>query len=1185
MMVDRGLYAVSSPTTDGKTVDTSIANRIWTWTFDGSSYISYNNQSYRIVPLSDYQNKSIENNGVMYIAQVYDPEYIAFDPGNANGVDGNSDTAGSMFDYGNEKRVEVDVGFYENNNQVTINLPSDSQLGTDYTVISQDTKTYKIPRETEYNYVLKGWYNIADGTYYDVSSGPTTATVNLRDGNGNKIRNVFMADWVAANYDLGETREGSQYNAVSTNDFITTKVFDYNELFNLSGLNLSQNNSVLSETWTDKTTDSTIGANSFIFNNTAHENGSIGNPNQLNTWNQKNANVNSADTWNITSPDNTLFQKLFSEDSETLGVNYLGKGDYLFHIVIDESGNKYYEYNSDYNASSYNQSDSRFYVWDDVQYVNSGSGVQPGFLPFNDEQTQSTTASTDGTYNYWFGLSSEIDFKLNSSVGTPSNKTNLVPNETETGEADLIFHYSGDDDTWIFIDDIPIVDLGGIHDKMTADINFSTGEITVTDSAGNDVTSSRANLTNLQSLKSGNHTLSMYYVERNGGSSDLDLRFNLNMLPEPEEEEIETVTASEIKVVKDWGETNSWNIPNSITARLYEDGEEYGAIELSNSNEWTGVWTDLDPDKEYYVKEDKLENFDDDYEYEEVTETNSTWNLATALSPGEFVIAHGSSVAMNNSLGMTNIRFNSGNLIVNDANLTLDNITWVAERSGNGFKLKNKASGQYLVCNNDGNLSTSNSANSGSVFYYEDIGGRRLYYINDWNGYLCICNENNSWKGVYSWGVGNSMNGINADIYTGVIDKNEYTKCTITNTYDPSSGTIEIVPANELSVEKKWAETSVTLPQSIEVKLYDDNSNLIDTQILNAQNDWKYTWENLDISKGYYVQETEVGSFKATYKYTPVASDENYAVKTTSLDYDEIVIAFDGTALNSSLGNTSVSVINGVIDKSSITDDIIWKVIPDGNGYKLQNKQTNQYLNITGNDDTLQTTTSSSSARRFFYSNQAGRRLCFNQTGNANGYISLTFENGNFATEYCWGEGMDNMCVSIFEIRAVEISTVNCTITNTFLPSITLKKIDRLTHKGISNTQFTLENAQGKYFSVSNGWVNDYTIIGTDNLGNITLSKIPDGYYILTEVTPAVGYSTPSEPITFTITNGAISEVNGTLAYLDENDPNNLTLIVENVKGYILPETGGIGTTIYSITGGLIIFISIFFMKKRKIFK
>ena len=154
--------------------------------------------------------------------------------------------------------------------------------------------------------------------------------------------------------------------------------------------------------------------------------------------------------------------------------------------------------------------------------------------------------------NHHLGMTVTIDFRqpLNGQINTGA--ANNDP---------MTFQFSGDDDVWIFIDDVLVLDLGGIHSEIYGTIDFSTGEVFVgqswktngfpykadgtvdleklyQDAPPTQSTNLKQQFENAKradtTLWKGNtfasntsHTLKMFYLERGNYDSSLALRFNL----------------------------------------------------------------------------------------------------------------------------------------------------------------------------------------------------------------------------------------------------------------------------------------------------------------------------------------------------------------------------------------------------------------------------------------------------------------------------------------------------------------------------------------------------------------------------------------------------------------------------------------------------------------------------------
>lgn len=100
----------------------------------------------------------------------------------------------------------------------------------------------------------------------------------------------------------------------------------------------------------------------------------------------------------------------------------------------------------------------------------------------------------------------------------------LVMDKDDKDPKPVTFEFSGDDDTWIYIDDHLVLDIGGIHDRCTGTINFKekTWEIR---NRNNKVIEGLGGKFELdESIRE--HKLTMFYMERGLGSSNLRITFN-----------------------------------------------------------------------------------------------------------------------------------------------------------------------------------------------------------------------------------------------------------------------------------------------------------------------------------------------------------------------------------------------------------------------------------------------------------------------------------------------------------------------------------------------------------------------------------------------------------------------------------------------------------------------------------
>ena len=197
---------------------------------------------------------------------------------------------------------------------------------------------------------------------------------------------------------------------------------------------------------------------------------------------------------------------LFGGASDKAVTNYTPDGGLL---TSDGQGN--YSFDAASKYAKYNGNSNRFEL---TKQTQSGDR-DPLFTPFGNDSDAD---------RYSFGMNLGADF--------------YMPKDGKVNNQNMVFDFTGDDDVWVFIDDVLVLDLGGIHQALGGSIDFAADKIKY-DKVQSHGDTPAATITEAfrkagkkwDSKAYTTHHLSFFYLERGDGGSNCKISFNLPVKP------------------------------------------------------------------------------------------------------------------------------------------------------------------------------------------------------------------------------------------------------------------------------------------------------------------------------------------------------------------------------------------------------------------------------------------------------------------------------------------------------------------------------------------------------------------------------------------------------------------------------------------------------------------------------
>lgn len=264
-----------------------------------------------------------------------------------------------------------------------------------------------------------------------------------------------------------------------------------------------------------------------------------------------------------------------------------------------------------------------------------------------------------------FGMSVEFKFYMTEDGYMVLEDGTRMPIE---------FNFYGDDDVMVYIDDVPVLNLGGPRGITRGTIDFANNKTVVyeeycngegdhtenhaglTPADGNHTAESYRQVDDMNALLGGNlygetHTFKLFYLERWGGASNCILDFNIPVIPdgEPQVKKVETGLNDSLRgkeeytfVLRDANGNPVANEPYSLLKNgVWSEGVTDANGQFKLRHDWMVTFTDTQVGEQYRIEElTDSAKYDTDVTVDGVQQTENhitdTINITRTSQTAEF---------------------------------------------------------------------------------------------------------------------------------------------------------------------------------------------------------------------------------------------------------------------------------------------------------------------------------------------------------------------------------------------------------------------------------------------------------------------------------------------------------------------------------------------------------------------